>query len=146
MPPFCRALCLDPRLELASASVKSFAGLIDALREYQARFQNAARSRIAKTSVTEIIFEALDFALAERGIVLVTGEFRSGKSFSSQAWCQMHLGQSRYVQLSSSTDVSGFYRDIARAVGVACSVQMKAMEVRARIEDTLRGQQAHARH
>jgi hypothetical protein len=134
-------LCLDARVEVESAAVKSFAGLIQALREYQRRFESAVLPKVAMTEVTETIFEALDYCLVQRGMVLVEGTYRSGKSFSSQAWCQMHLGQSRYVQLSSSTDVSAFYRDIARAVGVACSLQMKAMEMRARIEDTLRGQQ-----
>jgi len=134
-------LCLDPRIEMERASVKSFVGLIGALREYQARFQTAALSRITKTSVSEIIFEALDFALAQRGIVLVEGAYRSGKSISAQAWCQSHLGCGRYVSLSSSTDSGTFFRDIARSVGVACSLKLKAVEMRARIEETLRAQQ-----
>jgi len=134
-------LCLDARIELESAGVKSFAGLIQTLPLYQQRFENAVLPKLAMTEVTATIFEALDYCLMQRGMVLVEGTYRSGKSFSSQAWCQMHLGEARYVQLNSSTDVSAFYREIARAVGVASSLQMKAMEMRARVEDTLRGQQ-----
>jgi len=78
--------------------------------------------------------------MSQRGLVLAEGPYRTGKSYSAQAWAQMHLGQSRYVQLSSANDEGAFYRDIARAVGVACSSQMKAAEMRNRIESVLREQ------
>lgn len=134
-------LCLDARMEVENASVQGFAGLIQALREYQARFQKAVLSKVATTEVAATIFDALDYCLNQRGMVLVEGTYRCGKSFSAQAWCQMHLGSARYVQLSSATDAGAFFREIARAVGVACSLKMKAVEMRARIEETLRSQQ-----
>lgn len=140
LPRYLVSLCLDPGIELRNAGVPNFDRLADALFEYKQRMEAAPVGRLASTIATRTIFELLDYALSERGIVLATGTYRIGKSYSSQAWAQMHLGQARYVQLSSAADHTAFYRDIARSLGVACSTQMKAAHIRNRIEEVLRAQ------
>jgi len=133
-------LCLDPSVAPAGVAIPGFNDLIGALSRYKVKFESAIAPLVAATQVQGTIFEALDFALEQRGIVLLEGEYRSGKSYSAQAWCLKHLGQARYVQLSSSNDEGAFFRSIARAVGAACNLQMKAAQMRVRIEETIRGQ------
>jgi hypothetical protein len=134
-------LCLDPTINLGSVSISGFEGIIDALIDYRARFENAFSHLVAATQVAKIVFESLSFAVTQRGIVLLEGSYRSGKSYASQAWSLAHLGQCRYVQLPSSGDDAAFFRAIARSVGVSCASSMKAAQIRDRIEDGLRGQQ-----
>src|SRR5207248_4932154 len=85
-------------------------------------------------------WSTLDYALSQGGMVLVEGTWRVGKSFSAQAWAQKHVGECRYVQLSSARDDTTFYRDIARCLGTAHSTQIVASKMRARIEAMLRTQ------
>ena len=139
--PFIWKLCLDPATEVRRAATPFFTDLLSAMFEYKERFEEAARTRFAETAITRQVFELLDYALAQRAMVLIEGDYRTGKSLAAQAWAQMHLGCCRYVQLSSAGDDTGFYRDIARALGVACSTQMKAAELRNRVEEVLRSQQ-----
>ena len=98
------------------------------------------RPLVADTAAARTVHELLDYVLSQRGMILVEGTYRIGKSFAAQAWALRHLGQCRYVQLSSSTDDTAFFRDIARALGVACGLKMKAAELRHRIEEAVRSQ------
>ncbi len=140
VPDFLTRLCLDPKVSADSAELPGFPGILAALDDYRRRFENAIAARIAETATTTAVWELLDYAMSQRGLVLAEGPYRTGKSYSAQAWAQMHLGSARYCQLSSAKDEGSFYRDIARAVGVACSSQMKAAEMRQRIEAVLREQ------
>lgn len=133
-------ICLDPACDLDTDGEPDWPDLVQCLTAYHETFTRAISQRVAQTEVTRDIFELLEYAMVQRGIVLAEGRFRSGKSFSSQAFCQMHPESTRYVQLSSSTSDIGFFRDIARSLGVASSNMRKAWELRCRIEDALRGQ------
>jgi len=97
--------------------------------------------RAADTLTKKKVFDLLDYCLESRGLVLATGTYRVGKSFSAQAWAQSHLGVARYVQLTSARDDEAFFRQIARSIGVACSLKRKAAEIRERVEATLQHQQ-----
>lgn len=140
LPRFLVKICLDPAADLHTARVAHFAGVVEAIYEYKRRFEAAVAAKLASTAASRTIHELLDYALSQRVMVLVEGTYRIGKSFSAQTWAQMHLGECRYVQLSSAADNTAFYRDIARALGVACSSQMKAAEIRQRVEEVLRTQ------
>jgi hypothetical protein len=139
-PAFLTRLCLDPTAAAESASFPGFPAIMGPLRRYREKFESAAMRRIARTETAKAIWNLLDYAMTQRGLVLAEGAYRTGKSIASQAWAQSHLGRCRYVQLSSAKDDASFFRDIARAVGVACSSQMKAAEMRQRIEAVLREQ------
>jgi hypothetical protein len=140
IPDFLTRLCLDPKMPADSATLAGFPAILAALDGYRRKFEHATAARVAMTATTRAVWDLLDYAMSQRGLVLAEGPYRTGKTYSAQAWAQMHLGQSRYVQLSSAKDEGSFYRDIARAVGVACSTQMKAAEMRNRIEAVLREQ------
>jgi hypothetical protein len=137
IPDFLTRLCLDPKVPADSAQLAGFPGILSALDDYRRRFEQATAARVAMTETTKAVWGVLDYAMSQRGLVLAEGPYRTGKSYSAQAWALMHAGCCRYVQLSSNTDEGSFYREIARAVGVASGSQMKGAQMRERIEAVL---------
>lgn len=92
---------------------------------------------LTETSVCRRVFEALDYTRDARTLTLIDGSARIGKSFSARAWCERTAGLSRYVQVPCSNDDIGFFRAIGKALGVSASLQLKASEIRNRIEEVL---------
>lgn len=74
-----------------------------------------------------------------RGLVLVQGAERRGKTFSSKAWCNLHPGVARYVKTPSTSDDIGFFREIAKSLGIGCGQSLKTVQLRECIEDVLSG-------
>lgn len=143
LPQFLTKLCLDPALDPLTVTFPGIASFIELLEKYRLAFCEAARTQVASTAPTRIVWESLDYALnnlPHGGIVLIEGAYRVGKSYSSQAWSLAHLGECRYVQLTSDRTEVSFYRSLSRALGLACSTQRKAAEMRLRIELTVTGQ------
>jgi hypothetical protein len=99
--------------------------------------ENAAQ-RAPVTEIGERVAEALEYAMAERGLVIIEGVARIGKTFSVEAWCDAHRGEARYVQTPSSNDDSSFLRAICEALGLADGLAIKTVELRAAIAATLR--------
>jgi len=137
---FLTALCLDPACDPSTVVFPGCANFIELLELYREKFCAAESRGIAITEATATVWSTLDYALSQGGMVLVEGTWRVGKSFSAQAWALKHVGECRYVQLSSARDDTAFYRDIARCLGTACSTQRKGSEIRMRIEAMLRTQ------
>ena len=136
-----KQICLDPKIELASPETRLtvwwFDDLIGALHLYQKNYSDSAQQRLAETTISKRVFDDLDFAAHVKGLVLIEGEQRTGKSTAAETWCAMHPGQAIYISLESGKDIFTFFRSIARAIGTASSGQMKANEMRMRIEDML---------
>jgi hypothetical protein len=137
LPELLEELCLNPARRIEDCRPWYFSELIRSLREH---FQATARELQAKTVVTEIgdkLGDALDYAVETRCMVLVDGLARTGKTFAAQAWCAQRPGSARYVQVPSTNDDIGFFRAIAKAIGVSINTNSKAQELRQRIEDAL---------
>ena len=138
LPDHVRNICLDPRIDVATGiSVWWFDDLLSALHEHRRKAVENARDSIAETTISKQIFEDLDYAYYTKGLVLIEGGPRTGKSKSTEAWVAAHPGQAIYVRLESGKDDLSFYRTISRAIGTASSGQMKGQEMRMRIEDML---------
>ena len=137
---FLTALCLDPDCDPSTAIFPGCINFIELLERYCEEFCAAEARSVAITEATSIVWSTLDYVLSQGGMVLIEGTWRVGKSFSAQAWALRHVGECRYVQLSSARDDTSFYRDIARCLGTACSTQRKGSEIRMRIEAMLRTQ------
>jgi hypothetical protein len=137
-------LCLDPELPVADGWPWYCPDLVSCLRRYMADWLEARQSSSVVTEIGRRIEDALDYALESKrtvliskSIVLIDGQARIGKTFSAKAWCAKHPGAARYVQVPSTNDDIGFYRAIAKAVGVSINLNSKAQELRQRIEDAL---------
>ncbi len=134
-------ICVKDAIGLAEFSPAYFPDLIPTLREYQSRQASALRSAHVVTALGQQLWETLDYCQQSRCMVLIDGLARTGKTFSARAWCDLHPGTARYVQCPSSNDDTGFFKAIARALGVSISRNSKAIQLRDRCEEVL--QQGH---
>ena len=90
-----------------------------------------------QTDIGERIIDALDYTKKFNCLTVIDGPARIGKTFATRAWCESAGGLARYVQVPCSSDEISFFRAIATALGVSSSLQLKAAEIRQRIEETL---------
>lgn len=129
-------LCLDPEVSLSGGWPWYFSDLISCLRERQAAWAGLHRTEVV-TEIGRLAYDVLDYALETKCLVLIDGVARIGKTFSVKAWCEARPWRARYVQVPSSSDDIGFYRAIAKALGVSTGISWKAVQLRQRIEDVL---------
>jgi len=129
-------LCLDPALSVADGHPWYFPRLVSTLRGFQPEW-TTGQNLVAITSIGTQVFDALDYALESRRLVLIDGQARIGKTFAAKAWCAAHPGRARYIEVPSTNDDIGFYRAIAMGLGVSVALRSKAQELRQRIEETL---------
>lgn len=97
----------------------------------------ASRPAVAETTIFRRTADAVAFAQSAPALVLLQGVARIGKSFSAQEICARSGGLLRYVQTPASNDEFSFLRAFALSLGVASSLKTKAVEIRARVEETL---------
>jgi hypothetical protein len=121
-------LCLDPRSALAD--------VWEALDDYRGKWISE-RPPYAETAVSRSATAALEYTQSARTLALIDGPARIGKSFSARAFCEESAGLARYVQVPCSNDESSFFRAIGQSLGVSSSLQLKAAEMRARVEEVL---------
>ena len=111
--------------------------MLGALGEYQQRHCEQVRANHVATSIGVMVFEALDYVLATGRSALVEGHSGFGKTTAVKAWCELHPGQARYVQLTGITSRTTFFRKLAKALGVASGGGMSSGKVQTRVEDFL---------
>ena len=111
--------------------------MANAAREYQKTYEARVRSEFILTTIGKEIFETLDYALAIKKMVVIEGESGSGKTTAVKAWCDMHQGQVRFVSLSGITNKTGFFRNLATAIGLAAS-NRKASDMQGKVENFFR--------
>lgn len=138
LPQLLAELCLKPE-PLSSLAPRWFARLIETLRDYQSAWIAERSAGAVITSLGSKVFETLDYALESRCLVLLDGLARTGKTHAVKAWCDLHPGRARYVQVPSSSDDIGFFRAIAKSLGVSINQNSKAQQLRDRVEEVLQG-------
>jgi hypothetical protein len=136
-------MCLDPECSIAEAEQSP--GVAPVFREdwqqlesYRAKWIEALPAHV-ETSVGRRVARALEYTQNARALTLIDGPARIGKTFAARKRCQESAGLVRYVQVPCSSDEASFFRVIGRALGVSSSVQLKAAEMRARVEEVLQG-------
>jgi hypothetical protein len=129
--------CLNPAVKMQDGWPWYFPTLFQSLREYLGAFAEKERSGTVVTEIGAQIYDTLDYALESRCLVLIEGLARMGKTFAVKAWCAERPGRARYVQVPSTNDDIGFFRAIAKALGVSCGHSWKTVQLRQRIEDIL---------
>ena len=127
----------DQSLTVQFADLYWFNDIMGALLNFQRREEEAARSDFVLTAIGRKIWETLDFALKARRMVLIEGWEGRGKSEAVKAWCRIHRGEARFVDLAGVTSKTTVFRSIAKALGIASSYSRTATEMQGRIEDVL---------
>lgn len=120
-----------------NANCPYFHDLLGALFEYQERCIASVRENFVETSIGKVVFEALDYALETERSALIEGNSGIGKTTALEAWCEMHAGQARLVKLKGITHRTGFFRECARALGVARGAGFSPGKVQMRVEQFL---------
>jgi energy-coupling factor transporter ATP-binding protein EcfA2 len=121
-----------------TAQLNYFADILGTLFEFQRRCQKMARENFVETTIGTVVFEALDYALETGRSALIEGDSGIGKTTALEAWCQIHSGQARMVKLKGITHRTGFFREVARALGVAQGTGLSPGKVQMRVEQFLR--------
>jgi hypothetical protein len=137
-------MCLDPQCAVDGTTQEDSCGNTAPvyqedwaqLKSYRSKWMSNLPA-ITETSICRRVFEALDYTRDARTLTLIDGPARIGKTFSARAWCERTAGVARYVQVPCSNDDTGFFRAIGKALGVSASLQLKASEIRNRIEEVL---------
>jgi AAA domain len=124
-------LCLNPEADL-----KPFA--CDLERFFKARSQAKAKGK-AITALVRSVWDALDYCQQSRGLVMLSGVARLGKTTAVKLYCEQHPGRARYCPVPSSSDDLAFFIAIARSLGITVPSNVKAKYLRPRIEATLQG-------
>jgi hypothetical protein len=94
--------------------------------------------RLAMTTVTRKVFDALDYALQEQVMVQIEGDSRLGKTESIKAWADMRPGLVRIVEVPSSNTLDGLLRRICDAHGITYTCGTRAQVLTEQIEYVLR--------
>ena len=132
--------CLDARLSLKEAAealcydqstifrmlkgtyAGNYANLVAAIggyRKIQADRASILRAAFAENSISRLIFAALDYAMANNSITMITGESGMGKSFSCDQWRELHNhGRTVMVEIPPIGGAKAFLRALCDAVGV----------------------------
>lgn len=131
------ALCCDPKTPLDGSWPWFFVELVPVLRDYVAQRIQAISDNVVVTEIGQQVCEALDYALEARCLTLVEGEARTGKTYAVDKWCEARPGQARLVEVPPGNDDFGFFRAIARSLGLSINLNSKANELRDRVEDVL---------
>jgi len=132
-------LCLDPAVMLGRETLWYLPSLVETLTELHDLHASAGAPASHRTEIGSMVEDALEYALAERCLVIVDGLARTGKTFAVKRWCEAHRGEVRYVQVPSSNDDMSFFRAVGDALGLPTGQAFKAHELRARIEEVMHG-------
>lgn len=136
LPFALAALCVDHNADFRSPWY--FPNLIPALIQFMDRHAEDERRRIAKTDVTERVFEALDCAYETRIMTEIRGNSRFGKTQALRTWCAMWPGRVRLVTVPASDSLRDFFRAIAEALGMRLALTANPQVTRDRIGQVLR--------
>jgi hypothetical protein len=109
----------------------------DALREFQERYQASIKGDFVLTTIGKEIFETLDYALAIGKLVVIEGESGSGKTTAAEAWYMQRQGQARFISISGITHRTGFFRQVATAIGLSAS-KRQGSDMQGKVEEFFR--------
>jgi hypothetical protein len=115
-----------------------FPSLFSTLREFRDQFAASKRDGVFTTALGQKVCEVLDYTAYSRGLTLMEGDARLGKSFAARAWCDQHPGTARFVEVPSGSDDSSFFRDMACSLGLGNFLNYKVVQIRERVESVLR--------
>jgi hypothetical protein len=135
LTPDLARLCLEPKRGISAPWY--FARLIEILRDYRDKWIQRRRAGIVTTAIGGRVQESLEYARDAKGLVLVKGFARTGKSFAAQAWCDSNPGVARFVEVPPGSSDIEFFRAIGAALGVSVNLNLKAHQIRERVEDVL---------
>jgi hypothetical protein len=141
IPSHLEEVCLNPSIWVSNDGPRCFYGLRDALFALMRQKIGERRGSRVVTTIGLKVDEAFRFAWKTRGLVIVNGNPRIGKTHAARAWCDEHPGIARFAQVPSASDELSFLRAIAISLGISLPLKAKTTDLRVRIEDVLQSRQ-----
>ncbi|HOX58994.1 MAG TPA: hypothetical protein P5205_17700 [Candidatus Paceibacterota bacterium] len=132
LPEYFTALCTEK-----SAGVRQlwfFHDVVGSLLEFMDRSAAKVQQRLAMTEVAKLIFDRLDYALAERVMVRIEGGSRIGKTEALSAWADMRPGLARLVRVPCDNSMVSFFKRIGEALGIDFSHGSNPSRLKERVE------------
>lgn len=140
IPEFVHTVCTVPYMALRphprnhrGLPPKLFHFIFESLEEMKA----TTLARIARTKVAEMIFQELDYASEERGMVRIEGDSRFGKTEAVKAWCDANAGKARKVNVPSSGSLQDLLRSVAEALNIRFGHTTPALTLKQKIREVL---------
>ncbi len=134
MPEFLAGLCKNPG---ANWDLPYFSRLVDALEIALKEQTDGAAKTAAPTKISANVHDALDFAHQTKGLVVIHGVERMGKSEAARMWQAAHPEKARLISLSAATTDFLFYSEIFEALGCGEKKAGTSTELRSRIRETV---------
>lgn len=134
LPKLLYRLCTEPAADWNPPFVRD---LSQALETALAAHSLAASTGSAATKIRDIVSDAIEFACASKGLVVINGAERIGKSAGAQMWCSANPDKARLVALTADTDRLLFYREIFDALGCGDPDDETGSSLRRGIRDTV---------
>ena len=107
-----------------SASIENFLSKIQAVR----RAAVSAKTEFIETVVTKRIFDVMDISKDLGKMVMVTGGSGRSKTHAAKEWCMLNNhGKSIYIDVPAFGGPRGFYRELAKKLGIKAWVGMKVV-------------------
>jgi hypothetical protein len=120
------------------AGFHGFPDVVGALLDFQDARAQHVRCEFVMTEIARQVWATLDTALKRPGrIALIEGAAGVGKTEAVNKWIEQHLGEARLISLAGVSHKTGFFRAIAKVLGLASSYTRTATEMQARVEDVL---------
>lgn len=145
LPRFFAALCcnMEQKFEDRLTGADSFGrtgrlwffhDVIGTAIEFMDRRAEQIRGRLAMTAVAKMVFQELDYALAEKVMIQIHGQSRFGKTEALETWTAMRPGLARLVRVPCSNSMNDFLKRVGEALGIDCSYGSRPDRLRDRIE------------
>ena len=93
-----------------------------------------AQRRLAMTEVAKLVFDRLDYALAEKVMVRIEGGTRFGKTEALSAWVNMRPGLARLVRVPRDNSMASLFKRVGEALGIDCSYGSGVSRLKERVE------------
>lgn len=136
LPVFLRDLCVRKHFALFEPAYCP--DLLAVLFEALDKHADEAGMRLAKTEVFSKVFDALDYAFAERKFVRIDGNSRFGKTEAAAAWAIRYPGRARLVTVPCSNAQDDLIRAVAESLGISLTTAPGGGRLRTAVEFILR--------
>ena len=140
LPEYFTAICTEKSAGFSDDSFSGapkpwyFGDVLGAVAEFMDRSAVKLKQCLAMTDVTKLIFDRLDYALAEKVMVRIEGCSRFGKTESLSAWAEMRPGLARLVRVPCDNSMASFFKRIGEALGIDCSYGSNPSRLKERVE------------
>ncbi len=141
LPEFLYDLCTDKDLDFKNSKHSRWRqalwcvdDAVEAVMEMMDLQAQQVEKRLAMTEVAKLVFDRLDYALAEKVMVRIEGSSRFGKTEALSAWVEMRPGLARLVRVPCDNSMASLFKRIGEALGIDCSYGSNMSRLKDRVE------------